>query len=227
MDFAAISSLGVPILCIDTCSILDIMRDPTRDGARAYERQAAIDLVKEAEAGRLICIIAEQVDMEFADHDQPVQETAERELERLRNKIKRVNEIAAVFGSQSTVNLAHLDDHVKRTRAVVGRWLKELKLQVPSANALIRAFKRSTSGIAPATQAKKSVEDCLIYETYLEAATAFQNTGQTLPIVFLSSNTKEYQGMGRILKPEIDAEFSELKMTYAPNMAAAKSQLGF
>ena len=60
MDPLAISSLGVPVLCIDTCSILDIMRDPTREGAKPHERQAAIDLVTHAEAGRLVCIVAQQ-----------------------------------------------------------------------------------------------------------------------------------------------------------------------
>jgi hypothetical protein len=37
-DVARIASLGLPVLCTDTCSVLDIMRDPTRDSARAHER---------------------------------------------------------------------------------------------------------------------------------------------------------------------------------------------
>ncbi len=74
MDAQAIASAGVPVLCIDTCSILDVMRDPTRETAKPHDRQAAIDLVAAAESSRLICLMAEQVAIEFVDHDQPVQD---------------------------------------------------------------------------------------------------------------------------------------------------------
>ena len=46
MDTAAVADLAKPILCVDTCSLLDIMRDPTRETARAHERQAEIDVVE-------------------------------------------------------------------------------------------------------------------------------------------------------------------------------------
>lgn len=86
MDAHAIASKDVPVLCIDTCSILDIMRDPTRETVKPHDRQAAIDLVVAAEAGNLICLMAEQVAIEFAVHDQPVQEEAERNLKNCRNR---------------------------------------------------------------------------------------------------------------------------------------------
>ncbi len=228
MDATAISSLGVPVLCIDTCSILDIMRDPTRkEGASPGEQKAAIDLVTHAEAGRLVCLIAEQVSTEFDDHDLSVQEEAKEKLKKFREQIEQVNKIAAIYGSPSTASFDHLDDHVARARGVVQRWLNCLNLVIPSIAAPGKAFARMNACIPPAKQGKESSKDCLIYETYLEAASKLRAAGLKAPIVFLSSNIKEYFGERGIVKPEISAEFSPLAVSYSPNMAAAKNELGF
>lgn len=226
MDAHTIASAGVPVLCIDTCSILDVMRDPTRETAKPHDRQAAIDLVTAAEAGRLICLMAEQVAIEFSDHDQPVQDEAERNLKKVREQLDRINRLSAVFGAPGNVNLAHLDDHVGRARAVVGRWLAKLDRVVPSPQTPAKAFARVNACIAPARRGKESSKDCLVYETYLEAVSILRGAGVTTPIVFLSSNTNEYLTEGRILKPEIAAEFGAIKLDYAPNMSAAKHALG-
>jgi hypothetical protein len=42
-DFARLAALGAPILCFDTCTVLDIMRDPTRETVRDHEQLAAVD----------------------------------------------------------------------------------------------------------------------------------------------------------------------------------------
>lgn len=87
MDANVIASAGVPVLCIDTCSLLDIMRDPTRDTARVHDRQAAMDLVAAAEARKLVRLMAEQVAIEFAERDQSVQDEADRNLKKVRKQI--------------------------------------------------------------------------------------------------------------------------------------------
>lgn len=226
MDVQAIASAGVPVLCIDTCSILDIMRDPTRETAKPHDRQAAIDLVAAAESGRLICLMAEQVAIEFSDHDQPVQDEAERNLKKVREQVERINNLSAVFGAPGIVDFTHLDDHVGRARAVVGRWLANLGKVMPSPLAPAKAFARVNAGVAPARRGKESSKDCLVYETYLEAVSALRGAGATTSIVFLSSNTNEYLTESKILKPEIAAEFGAINLSYAPNMSAAKYSLG-
>lgn len=226
MDAHAIASAGVPVLCIDTCSILDVMRDPTRETAKPHDRQAAIDLVTAVESGQLICLMAEQVAIEFSDHDQPVQDEAKRNLKKMREQVERINKLSAVFGAPGIINLAHLDDHVIRARAVVGRWLANLGLVTPGHQVPAKAFVRMNAGLAPARRGKDSSKDCLVYETYLEVVSALRGTGVTTPIVFLSSNTNEYLTENKILKPEIAAEFDAINLCYAPNMSVAKNALG-
>ncbi len=126
MDTGAIVAAAVPVLLIDTCSIVDIMRDPTRDTHRPIDQQAAMDLLAAAESGRLIGLIADQVAVEFAEHDQSVQEEARRKMRSFQDQIIRINNVAAIYGATANLDLAHLDDRVNRTRTAVGRWLTQL-----------------------------------------------------------------------------------------------------
>ncbi|HVJ52266.1 MAG TPA: hypothetical protein VM689_07380 [Aliidongia sp.] len=227
MDAKAIATAGKPVLLIDTCSILDVMRDPTRETPRLHERQAGLDLLAAAEGGTLIGAVAQQVALEFAEHDQSVQDEANRALKNLRGQIGRVNLLSAILGAPGQLDLTHLDDHVARTRKIVGRWLTQLLLFKPDANVLERAIARMNGNIAPARRGKDSSKDCIVFETYLKCADMLRTEGLTAPIVFLSSNTREYLNDSNVLKTEIANDFAPLKVDYASNMALAKYQLGF
>jgi hypothetical protein len=167
------------------------------------------------------------VAIEFADHDQAVQDEAARNLRRVLDQVKRINDISAVYGAPGDVDFTHLDDHVTRARSVVGRWLAKVHKVKPDPLAAIKAFRRMNACIAPAKRGKDSSKDCLIYETYLEAAMALRATGVERPIVFLSSNVHEYMTERRILKPEIAEELDKLSVTFAQSMSEAKFRLGF
>ena len=121
-DVVRIASLGLPVLCTDTCSVLDIMRDPTRDSARAHERIAAQALLASMRTGpALISLVADQVRREFSDNAPKVKQEAAQALLKLRERIVRANDIDKAFGGAGVIDLAHLDDHVPRARAVADR----------------------------------------------------------------------------------------------------------
>jgi hypothetical protein len=226
MDVSAIATANIPILFIDTCSLLDIMRDPTRDNLKVNEREAAIQLLKIAETGGVHLALAEQVSLEFAEHDLPIQEEAERNLGKLRDKIERINKLSSVLGAPGTIDLSHLDDHVPMTRKIVDRWIQKSQIIRTPTDAPMKAFARVNASRAPAVRGKDSSKDCLIFETYLFAAEQIRSAGISEPIVFLSSNTKEYYTNGSNLKPDIMQDFAPSRIDYAPNMAAAKFSLG-
>ena len=104
MNVPDVSARNVPILFFDTCSILDIMRDPTREAARPSELRDSMTLVLSAEVGGLTCVMAEQVHTEFGEHYQRVQEEAGRALDKLKEQIARVNEISAIFGGPGALD---------------------------------------------------------------------------------------------------------------------------
>jgi ribosomal protein L9 len=216
----------LPVLFVDTCSILDIVRDPSRDSAKPHEMQAAIDIVCAAEADTIHCFMAEQVAIEFEEHNLRVQEEAKQKLRKTQDQIARINKLAAVLGATKDVDLTHLDDYVSRTRSVVNRWVAQLQTINPSEDAPGRAFGRMNAKKAPAIQGKESSKDCLVYETVLEKATAIHAVNCSSPMVFVSSNTKDYCTYGSIVKDDIATDFDPLNLKFAPNMAAAKHLLG-
>lgn len=214
------------MLFVDTCSILDIMRDPTRESAKPHELQAALDLVCAAEAGIIHCFMAEQVATEFADNDSWVQQEAKEKLKKARDQIERANKLAAVFGVAKNVDLTHLDDYVVQARSVVERWLATLQTINPSQDVFGKAYARLNANKAPARQGKESSKDCLVYETILEKASALRLENCASTMVFVSSNTRDYCTSGSVLKLGIVAEFDPLCLQFAPNMSAAKHILG-
>ncbi|MCH4024814.1 MAG: PIN domain-containing protein [Acetobacter sp.] len=226
-DPNAIAALSVPVLCIDTCSLLDIMRDPTRDSTQARDRLAAIDLVKRLESLDLVCLVAEQVEMEFGSHDTDIQLEAENAIRKLRERVDQVNQIHATFLSAVKVDLTHLDNVVAPARQIITRWTNAAHRVSSSPAIYSKAMYRVNQGIAPARKGKDSVKDCVVVETYLSAVDDLRTARMPTNVVFLSSNTKEYRAEGKTLHPDLVTDFSNINITYAPNMSAAKALLGF
>jgi hypothetical protein len=227
-EIARLTALGVPILCFDTCTVLDIMRDPTRKTVRRHEQQAALDLVAAMESGRtLVGLVADQVQREFESLADSVGNEAAQALEDLRKQLARIDEVVAVFGGTGRTDLQHLDNHVIRARAVVDRLMAAATLAPESPEITSRAFRRLNQARTPARKGKDSMKDCVVIETYLDIVSSLRVAGLTSKIVFVSSNKNDYAGeTGRVLKPDLGAEFAKVGMEYAPNLAAAKHSVG-
>lgn len=150
-----------------------------------------------------------------------------RAIEDLKAQLRRIDEVAAVYGGVGTANLAHLDDYVTRARAIVDRWISVGTPTNQGAHVPARALARLNEPRTPARRGKDSMKDCVVIETYLDVARALRNEGLARPIVFASSNVKDFAGEhGSTLNDDLAAEFLALSMEYAPNLAAAKHQLG-
>jgi hypothetical protein len=227
-DIAQIAALRAPILCFDTCAVLDLLRDPTRAAVKAHERQAALDLLTIIEdSERLVALMAEQVDREFKDNVKSVEDEANQALQGFTAQVRRIDQVAAVYGASGLTSLDHLDDLVVRARRVADRWVEVAILARQGLDIPARAFRRMTEVRTPARRGKDSMKDCVVVETYLDFATRLRSAGLSEPIVFISSNTRDYAGdTGTKLNADLAHEFADLNLEYAPNFAAAKHLLG-
>jgi hypothetical protein len=177
-DIASIVALGAPVLCLDTCTILDVMRDPTRETARTHERLAALELLSAIETGpSLVGLVADQVRLEFAEHVQAVEEEAERALKKLRSQMARIDELTAVFGGSGKTDLSHLINHVSRSRAVVDRYVAAARSASQSSHIASRALLRLNQARSPAKKGKDSMKDCVVIETYLDVVASLRAAG--------------------------------------------------
>ena len=215
------------ILCVDTCVILDILRDPTRETIRVHEHEASLALLRAAETDKkLVILVAEQVREEFEENVDDVQTKAKRAIVKFRNRIDEINDLVGLYGSSGQIDPSHWEDHELRCREVADRWLKVGDSISHSDQILSRATSRSIQARSPARKGKDSIKDCLILETYLERVRELREDGLSAPIVFVSSNTRDYaEHSGAMVRNDIKNEFRSLELEYAPNMAAAKHLL--
>ncbi len=228
MNVSEIVSADVPVLCVDTCAVLDLMRDPTRETSKPQIRRAGLDLISLAERGSLVVLIADQVVQEFEANEARVLDEASRALSKLRQQVKRIDELVGIYGAQGTAQLGHLDDHIERSRTVVNRFIKVAVRVTPSADIPARAITRVNQARAPAAQGKDSVKDCVVFETYLEAGAQLRMGGCHTPIVFVSSNSKEYiePGGSIRLKSDILNDLEGHQIGFAVSLEHAKHALG-
>lgn len=224
---AGLAGRGLPVLCLDSCTALDLLRNPAREEIRPHERTAAVELLDAAERGRLAVLMADQVAHEIGDNLPSVEDDAAKGLRKLVAQVVRVQALDQVYGGTGQLNLDHLDDHVARARAVFDRWLACAMPARQGDEVAARAFRRVTQGRTPARKGKESMKDCVVVETYLEAVARLRAAGLAGPAVFASSNVSDYAGAaGSALRSDLAEDFAAVDMAYAPNLAAAKFSLG-
>jgi hypothetical protein len=223
-----IATLGAPILCVDTCTILDVIRDITRESIRSSDLHAGLTLVTAAESNTdLVVLMAEQVSIELNANLQAVQDEANEKLEKFVKHAQRIHEIATVFGASGAFITSHFDGHVSRARLLLDRWAAVAR-NVPSNPQIVgRALTRVNAPRTPARKGKESMKDCTVVETYLEVAQQLRSQGLKAPIVFASSNTKEYYAPNTFhLQSDIAIDLAAVKIDFAPTFGAAKHSLG-
>lgn len=171
--------------------------------------------------------MADQVAIELAVNLANVQEEAEKALNKFKAQARRIHEVAAVFGAGGMLHTNHLDGHVGRARAILDQWRMTARKLPSNPGVAGRAFTRVNAPRTPARKGKESMKDCVVVESYLEAAQQLRSAGFLLPIVFASSNTKEYHALGTSrLQADIAADFAAVSMEFAPNFGAARHSLG-
>ncbi|SDY65677.1 hypothetical protein SAMN04487939_104286 [Lysobacter sp. yr284] len=225
-DVAGIAARNVPVLCMDTCSILDLIREPTRDDMRDLRPREAMKLLDQAQAGRLALFMAPQVHTEFREHVDEVSKQAEIALKKFVAKIEQVNAHAAEFGAENIFVTDHWDGHVARAKGKVDLLLQATMLTQQPDDAASRAYLRMCEARAPARMGKDSMKDCVVIETYLQNIRDLREAGHSEKVVFLSSNVKEYRDEAK-LRAELDVEFKALGIEYAHGYGLARHILGF
>ena len=227
-DLAKVVSLRAPVLMLDTCVLLDVVRDITRPDVLLHNVKAAMAMLQAAESGTdLVVLMAEQVSTELQVNLPDVEKGAEASLEKFQAQARRVDHVAAEFGAVGTMATSHLTDHVVRARSTMDRWERAALPVSPGPGVPAKAIHRVVNAIAPSRKGKDSTKDCLIVETYLEATAQLRRVSFTGKIVFGSSNTDDYvdKATGK-LHLALENEFALHNMQYGMNFGSMKHLLG-
>jgi PIN domain len=220
-----------PVLLIDTCALLDLMRDPRRDTFSSDQVRAAHRLLgKVEERPRSLWLpIVRQVLLELDDNKQPVKIEAENAIKNLQETIERVQGLFAAHGIvTSAISPKLADSQFPETTATVVEKFVSSALHITTPRGAERsAFSRIAQNIAPSKKGKQA-KDCLVFESYLMVAAHLREGGFGGSIVFLTTNKNDYSHMpnAAVPHPDLANDLAALNISYAANLLMAERLLG-
>ena len=227
---AQIAIADVPVLLLDTCTILDVVRAPLLDQLGVHDIEAVhalIDRASEASPS-VFMVITEQVQQEFREHIEAVETDTRRGIKKVTDGfariLKRMQALSLENHMPSPVDLSSLGfPRIGRCLAeqIVGASL----IAADHKDEVEKAFHRVVRVRPPATRAKQSIKDCVIAENYLRLASTLHAGGFSRNMVFATSNTKDYQQGHSSLHPELRSEFRSASLEYSSSWSAARHQL--
>lgn len=185
-----------PVVMVDTCAVLDIIRTPIRDKIPSDVVLAARELVERAQRQpRALWVIAtETVVKEWEDHRLGTAEEVRKELRVIDRKIELLHAAAkhldpvrfAVRPEFGTIGL-------NATLLSLAQDLVDVAeiLSIDDA-ADLRAGRRVRTGQPPSSKGKSEYKDCLIFEHYLELSGCLRDSGFQEERFLVTSNVTDY-----------------------------------
>jgi hypothetical protein len=220
-----ITAAAAPVLLCDTCSLLDLVREP-REGFTKDHLDAALRLVGRTEAGTLWIVVTDQALIELKHHRTAIQQEAETAIRELEQRVNRVRSIMSVHGLHTTVPALVAAGLPATAQLFLQRYIDAATHTSTPKGAQARAFLRIGRSIAPAQKGQQA-KDCIILESYLTLVRGLRAEGIGDPIVFFTTNTPDYSEQPRKgdLHTTLVAEFNTLQLRYAVNFEMAEHRL--
>ena len=184
-----ISNSSAPVLFIDTCIFLDILRSTFRDNIHVDAIAAALSLIKmsEIDPAKVWLLTNETVHAEWGDNIINVKQELEKEvksLERTREKLviaaNVILKIEHPYGQKMTsINLqGHLENLSRNL-------LSHCLITEQDYNHCAMGMQRSIKCLPPAKKGKSEPKDCVIFEAFLDISEKVRKLGYRKEIYFL------------------------------------------
>jgi hypothetical protein len=215
-----------PVLLLDTCAILDIIRVPIRR-AKSDLLGASQKLLARAGSSprRLWILVNEQVVQEWDDNAANVTGEVEAVIARTEDAARGLVASAQGLAPNQRVSSFSLGG-LKLDQLLLARSESLLKIASIIADddtCHQRAVDRMRQRVAPSSQGKQEYKDCHIIEHFLELARGLRRGGFAESIIFASSNTSDYGSVPG--KPPLDGEFNSVSLQFVTDIAWAESLL--
>jgi hypothetical protein len=224
----------VPLLFLDTCALLDVVRVGLERESSPHRIIPAAEQVA-AKAGssppELWLLSAAIFDVEWKDNLQGVLDSVVAHIARVDRSLVKLHAadraISSSFPSERAGDpalpasakppqMAPLE-LPKRLAEVCERVLASMIRLSPDEQVLRAAHLRSMSGLKPADIGKREHPDCLIIETYFALCKSLRSRGFGARSAFVSSNKADFYGQGKPLRPHEDlaGECSAMSLHFA------------
>lgn len=201
-----------PVVMLDTCAVLDVIRAPIRPKLPPNVVLAAQELTGGALLHpRTVWLVAtETILNEWQDHRDATAGEVLRQLRRIDNEVEVARVVAghsqpARVVTQPGLGSLGLETELRQTAQEM---LDAAEVITTDEQAELRAGRRVQLGRAPSSKGKSEYKDCLIFEHYLALSHCLQQAGYAEPRFLVTSNIRDYgnpTGPDNPLAPDLAA----------------------
>ncbi len=216
---ATIQGNAAPVVYLDTCVLLDIVRAPLRNNAAAV--QAASELLTGAQRTppTVYPVIGCPTPTEWNDHiDEAVTDCT--------TAVSSVNAVSDAWNFLGVPGIPPLPTHAlplpDRLKDLSETLRDAAILLDKDADALSRAIDRMIKAERPAKKGGRGAKDAVIMEHAIGLSTELRAAGFVEPCIFVSSNTSDFAGSNTTaLHPNLAPVFAGPNLLYAASLPEA------
>jgi hypothetical protein len=216
-----------PVLFLDTCALLDIIRVPFRE-VSVNLIVATNDIILKASTNHLWIVTLALVEKEWRDNAGNVSIELEKHLQKLHDNLVKFSDTLDKIETGTPFYKTDLRrfEIEQKLYHLSEKLLKTAITMENDDNCKIKAMNRVSTDAAPAgsKHGKNEAKDCMIIEHYLCLCQELRNNAFAEKCLFLSSNTQDY-GHPQRLRPPLDVEFANLNLNFAKDIAMANSMI--
>lgn len=216
-----IIKIDKPLLFIDTCTILDIVRVLYRDEIPNSNTDSALKIIELSQQGELQLIIADKVEEEFSKHIDATINSVEKEISNLNKRVVSIAQFQESI-SKMQLNISDLNSLKCHNEAgsVAKKLLEECLTIKRNDTYIVNARKRVEAGQAPAKRGKAEQSDCEIIECFFDMCLKLRHKNFMERITFITSNTSDFGSIGKPHSP-LDSEFQEADANFTTGLGHA------
>ena len=213
-----------PVLFLDTCILLDIVRATYRCLGTTVADASEIRRALGTSPPSVSLVLASWIFTEWQNNITVTQNDVAKHLESIQDQSNHFYEACQALGvSLSFTKPDFKTANLHQLLHDLSKELLECSISVDDdATCTLRGHTRAKQGLPPSIKGRE-VKDCVILETCLEVTRQLRSAGFSRPCVFCTSNTKDYG------KPEEGRipEFSDasLNLVFTTTLSWARSQL--
>jgi hypothetical protein len=221
-----ISLEPAPVIFLDTCSLLDVLRTAIRTRIENVPAARTFASLAAATPRTVWPILIQQVREEWNRNIPTVRNEVSRHIVKTDAAIGRIHDVLENLPPATRPN------HIPLAGFNIEASLEQLSISLMNASASIeqddvcfqKAMQRIMARLAPAERGG-SVADCVILEHCLEIAAQLTANGFAHPLVLVTSNKDDYGTPGQ-MPPTLQAEFDMVNLQLSADLEHARAVCG-
>ena len=218
-----------PVIFLDTCAVLDIIRTPQRKEIQNNIVSVSRDFILKATANpkQIWIVITTLVNAEWNDNFPKIEEELIKHIKHIDSNLIDLRIVANDLLSINTINPGRFAElKLPELLRMRGKSLLDAAVILEENNdCILRARARCVLGKPPSKKGKQEYKDCEIIEHYLDFCRELCNNDFQEKCVFVSSNKNDFCDDTKKLHPILQDEFDTVRLEYAADIAHAKALL--